>query len=129
MSTMHRRLFASVLAIALASPSVAQVQRQFPQTALRGLVVFGQPPHVTLNGEPMQLATGARIRATNNMIVLSGSLAGSSGVVHYTIDPLGQIRDMWILRPEELANLPWPGTPSEAQAWSFDATAQRWTRP
>ena len=129
MSTMHRRLFASVLAIALASPCIGQVERQFPQSALRGPIVFGQPPLVTLNGEPMQLAPGARIRGANNMIVLSGSLAGSSAVVHYTIDPLGQLRDVWILRPEELANLPWPSTPSEAQAWSFDATAQRWTRP
>lgn len=126
---MHRPLFAVLMAIALASPSAAQVQRQFPQTALRGLVEFGQPPHLRLNGEPWQLAPGARIRGTNNMIVLSASLAGSSGVVHYTIDPLGQLRDLWILRPEELVILPWPSTASEAQAWSFDAIAQRWTRP
>ncbi len=129
MITMYRLLFAALMAIALASPGTAQVQRQFPQTALRGVVVFGQPPQVTLNGEPRQLAPGARIRGTNNMIVLSGSLAGSSGAVHYTIDALGQLRDLWILRPEELANLPWPSTLDEAQAWIFDAVAQRWTRP
>ncbi len=126
---MHRLFFAVLMAIALASPGAAQVQRQFPQTALRGVVVFGQPPQLALNGEPRQLAPGARIRDTSNMIVLSASLAGSSGVVHYTIDPLGQLRDLWILRPEELAVHPWPSTPSEAQAWSFDPIAQRWTRP
>ncbi len=126
---MHRLFFATLLAIALASPSIAQVQRQFPQNALRGQVLFGQPPHVALNGEPKQLAPGSRIRGTNNMIVLSGSLVGSSGAVHYTIDPLGQIKDVWILRTDELTNLPWPRSANEAQAWSFDPTAQRWTRP
>ncbi len=129
MSIMQRRFFATLLAIVLSAPSVAQVQRQFPSTALRGQVVFGQPPHVALNGEAKQLAPGARIRAQNNMIVLSGSLIGSTEVVHYTIDPQGQLKDVWILRPEELANLPWPSTPSEAQAWSFDAVAQRWIKP
>jgi hypothetical protein len=125
---MHRFLFAFVMATALGAPSLAQVQRQFPQTALRGQIVFGQPPHLALNGEPKQLAPGARIRATNNMIVLSGSLFGSSELVHYTLDPMGQLKDVWILRPEELANLPWPSTLGEAQAWSFDPLAQRWTR-
>ncbi len=126
---MHRLLFATSLAIALATPSIAQVQRQFPQTALRGQVVFGQPPHVALNGEPKQLAPGARIRGMNNMIVLSGSLVGSAGAVHYTIDAQGQIKDVWILRPDELTNLPWPTSASEAQAWTFDPMAQRWSRP
>jgi hypothetical protein len=129
MSTMHPRFFATLLAIVLSAPSLAQVQRQFPPTALRGQLVFGQPPHVALNGEPKQLAPGARIRAQSNMIVLSGSLAGSTEVVHYTIDPQGQLKDVWILRPDELANLPWPSTPSEALAWSFDAIAQRWIKP
>jgi hypothetical protein len=129
MSTMHRPLFAALLAISLSAPSTAQVQRQFPQTALRGQVVFGQPPHVALNGEPKQLAPGARIRGLNNMIVLSGSLVGEAATVHYTLDPLGQIRDLWILRPEELAVVPWPTHAREAEAWTFDPVAQRWSRP
>jgi len=129
LSITHRRFFATLLAIVLAAPGTAQVQRQFPQNALRGQIVFAQPPQVALNGEIKRLAPGARIRGTNNMIVLSGSLVGSSEAVHFTIDPEGQIRDVWILRPEELANLPWPSTAKEAEAWSFDPIAQRWTKP
>ncbi len=123
------RLFAALLALLLvAAPSAAQVQRQFPQNALRGQIEFGQPPQVAINGEPRRLAPGARIRATNNMIVLSGSLAGSVLPVHYTIDPQGELKDLWILRDDELANQPWPSNAAEAASWVFDLAAQRWTR-
>ena len=80
------------------------------------------------DGEPRRLAPGARIRATNNMIVLSGSLAGSVLPVHYTIDPQGELKDLWILRDDELANQPWPSNAAEAASWVFDLAAQRWTR-
>ena len=126
---MIRSLIVGALLAALLAPSQGQVQRQFPQNALRGQIEFGQPPLVALNGEPRRLAPGARIRAQNNMIVLSGSLVGSTSPVHYTLDPLGQILDVWILRADELANVPWPSHPSEAAGWAFDPGAQRWTRP
>jgi hypothetical protein len=124
-----RNLFATLLAIALIPPSAAQLQRQFPQAALRGQVSFGQPPHVVLNDEPKRLAPGARIRAANNMIVLSSSLLGSTVAVHYTLDPDGQLRDVWILRADELANVPWPSNALEAASWVFDPVARRWVRP
>jgi hypothetical protein len=116
-------------AAVLMSQVWAQVQRQFPATALRGEIVFGTPPEVVLNSEPLRLAPGARIRALNNMIVLSGTLMGGRFTVHYTTDPQGQLKDVWILRPEEIANQPWPGTAKEAMTWSFDPIAQTWTRP
>jgi hypothetical protein len=123
-----RQLFATSLAIALIAPSAAQLQRQFPQAALRGQISFRQPPLLTLNDEPKQLAPGARIRAANNMIVLSGSLLGSTLAVHYTLDADGQLRDVWILRADELANVPWPSNALEAASWVFDSAAQRWAR-
>ena len=126
---MIRRLIFALWAISLMLPAAAQVQRQFPQTALRGEIVFGQPPELQLNGETARLAPGARIRAENNMIVLSGSLIGSRHVVHYTSDPLGQIKDVWILQPQERAMLPWPRTVKEGSTWQFDVTAQKWTIP
>ncbi len=123
------RLFAVLLSMVLIAPSAAQVQRQFPQNALRGQIAFGQPPQVALNGESKRLAPGVRIRAANNMIVLSGSLVGSLRAVHYTIDLQGEIKDVWILRDDELANQPWPSNATEAANWVFDPAAQRWTRP
>ena len=58
------------------SPVAAQVQRTFPQTALRGALVVGEPPEITLNGRPARLAPGARIRNQANMLQMSGSLTG-----------------------------------------------------
>lgn len=126
---MIRRLIFALWAVLLTLPAAAQIQRQFPQSALRGDIVFGQPPELLLNGEGARLAPGARIRAENNMIVLSGSLVGSSHVVHYTSDAQGQIKDVWILRPEERAMLPWPRTGKEGSTWQFDVIAQKWTIP
>ena len=59
----------------------------------------------------------------------SASIAGQKFVVHYTVDGGGQIRDAWILRTDEVARRPWPTTPQEAAAWSFDPIAQVWSKP
>ncbi len=126
---MIRRLIFALWAVLLILPATAQIQRQFPQSALRGDIVFGQPPELLLNAEAARLAPGARIRAENNMIVLSGSLVGSRHVVHYTSDVQGQIKDVWILRPEERAMLPWPRTAKEGATWQFDVIAQKWIIP
>ena len=110
-------------------PAAAQVQRDFPQNALRGAVVVGVAPEIRLNGRDARLAPGARIRDGNNMSVVPGALIGGRFLVHYTVDTLGLVKDVWILRPEEAAVRPWPTTPEEAQAWSFEPAAQVWTKP
>ena len=110
-------------------PGAAQVQRNFPPTALRGELLVGTPPMVSLNGDASQLAPGARIRGQNNMLQMSGSLEGSRLVVNYTLDMSGQIYDVWILTPEEARKRPWPKTMLDAQAWLFDFGAQTWTKP
>jgi len=63
------------------------------------------------------------------MSVVPGAVIGGRYLVHYTIDTLGLVKDVWILRPEEAAVRPWPTTLEQAQAWSFDPAAQTWTRP
>ena len=134
-----KRLSASLLtasALALGGAALAprpasaqlQVQRFFPQNALRGVVVFGQPPELTLNGQPARLAPGARIRGTDNLLVISGALAGTQATVHYTLDMNGQLLDVWLLRLDELAKKVWPATPAEAAAWVFDPAGQVWTK-
>jgi hypothetical protein len=122
---------AALLAVAASFmvSAAAQNMRNFPANALRGDVAFGQPPELLLNGQPMRLAPGARIRGSNNMQMLSGALAGQRAVVHFTLDNQGQLLDLWLLTPEELAKRPWPSTPAQAAAWQFDATAQSWSRP
>ena len=123
------RLLGLVVPLAFASGVHAQAQRNFPATALRGALVVVDPPMVTLNGQPARLAPGARIRDGRNLQQLSGSLVGARLLVHYTLDPLGLIQDVWVLTPAEAANTPWPTTPREAAAWSFDPIAQAWSKP
>jgi hypothetical protein len=126
---MLRRALLLAAAFLFAMPALAQVQRNFPQNALRGAIVFGAAPDITLNGQPGRLAPGTRIRDMSNMTVVPSGLLGARVLVNYTVDLSGLVKDVWILRPEEAANQPWPTTPDQAQAWSFDPIAQVWTKP
>ena len=63
------------------------------------------------------------------MLAMSASLSGGRFTAHYTVDGGGEVRDVWILRADELAIRPWPETTKQAQTWAFDPTAQRWTKP
>jgi hypothetical protein len=120
---------AIALSLALAATLPAHAQRVFQQNALRGELVITQPPEVLLNGKPARLAPSVRIRNPSNLIQLSGSLLGQQLVVNYTLDTVGELRDVWILTDAEAAKKPWPTTPEQAQSWVFDATLQTWRRP
>ncbi|MDP1898901.1 MAG: hypothetical protein Q8K96_00405 [Rubrivivax sp.] len=110
-------------------PAAAQAPRNFPATALRGEIVVTQPPELLLNGQPARLAPGARIRAQNNLLQVSGALVNQRLAVNYTLDLYGLLLDVWVLTPQELARRPWPTTPAQAATWRFDAAAQTWSRP
>jgi hypothetical protein len=128
MNTMLRCVVALLTWFVLSAGAGAQtVQRNFPATALRGEISFGQPPELALNGQPARLSPAARIHGLNNMLVMSGSLAGQRAVVNYVIDPLGLVQEVWILTDAERAKQPWPTTDRDAKAWSFDPVAQIWT--
>ena len=118
---------AAAMSFALVLPAAAQMQRNFPATALRGELRIAQPPEALLNGRPARLAPGARIRGENNMLLMSGALVGAPLVVHYTRDTSGLLLDVWVLTVQERARNPWPVTPAQAQAWVFDADAQSWS--
>ena len=126
---MLRCVLAFAAAFLLALPATAQAQRNFPQTALRGAIVFGTAPEIALNGQPARLAPGSRIRDGNNMLVMPSTIHGGKFLVHYTVDTVGLVKDVWILTPAEAANRPWPTSPAEAQAWGFDPIAQVWVKP
>ena len=121
-------LIAATLVVC-ASAAVAQAARNFPATALRGEIVVTAPPELLLNKRPARLAPGARIRTVDNMLVLSGAAVNQRLVVNYTLDLQGQLLEVWILNPAELARKPWPSTPQEAANWRFDADTQSWSKP
>jgi hypothetical protein len=135
-NTMYRCASASIATALIAAsalvftlPSAAQVQRNFPPNALRGELIVGDIPEVSLNGATATLAPGARIRSQNNLLQMSGSLVGAKLLVHYTLDTAGQVRDVWILTTDEAAKRPWPRTQLELDKWEFDFAAQTWSKP
>jgi hypothetical protein len=117
------------LAVALAAALPAHAQRLFERNALRGEIQITAPPEALLNGKPVRLAPGARIRNEQNMLQLSGSMLGRKLVVNYTLDGFGQVHDVWILSTAEATRQPWPRSSTEAEAWTFDPTFQRWSKP
>jgi hypothetical protein len=130
----RRRLLASFATALLAALPVAAANaqallRRFPRTALRGEIGFGNWPQVTVNGQPAQLSPGSRVRDLRNMVALHGAIQGNKYVVNFTIDPMGLVHEVWILRPDEIAVQPWPRTLAEAQTWAFDESAQTWSKP
>lgn len=82
----------SLLLVTLAPAPVAaqELARQFPAAAKRGTLEVTQPPNILINGRAERLSPGARIKNTNNLIVLSGSLVGQALLVNYLRDPQGQ---------------------------------------
>ena len=109
------------------APASAQALRKFPPDALRGALVVQSPPEVLLGGAPARLAPGVRIRGANNLLLMSATLTGQRLLVHYTLNPQGHLKDVWVLTPQEAAKQPWPSTPQQAASWDFDAAAQTWT--
>jgi hypothetical protein len=112
-----------------ALPACAQALRNFPASALRGELFITAPPEVLLNKKPARLAPGSRLRGQDNMLVMSGAAVNQRLLVHYTRDLNGNVLDVWILTPAEAARKPWPSTPHEAAAWSFNADQQSWAKP
>ena len=100
--------FLAALTLTNVGLSAQVVNRPFPPTAVRGILTVTQPPEVLMNGKPDRLSPGARIRGTNNMLVMSGALAGQAMLVNYTRESTGAIHDVWILTDTE-ARQPAPG--------------------
>ncbi|CAM5792600.1 putative protein OS=Rhizobacter sp. Root404 OX=1736528 GN=ASC76_01460 PE=4 SV=1 [Rhizobacter fulvus] len=126
---MYRCALAVAVAAGIVAPAAAQT-RSFPQNTLRGTIAFAEDGTIALNGRATTLSPGSRVRDEQNMIVLPAGLVGTKRLVHYTLDiGGGQVRDVWILRPDEAAIRPWPATLEQANTWTFDPTTMTWTKP
>ena len=81
--------------------SAQEAVRPFPAAAKRATLQVTYPPDILLNGQSARLSPGARIRGTNNMLVLSGSLAGQIVLVNYVKDAQGMVHEVWVLNATE----------------------------
>lgn len=59
-------------------------------------------PEILLDGKPARLSPGARIRGTNNLMVMSASLTGQDLKVLYTLEPTGLVHEVWIMTMREI---------------------------
>ncbi len=90
-------------ALALAQNTSDQLQRQFPEQARRGLLLVTAPPDIELDGKPDRLSPGARIRNTDQRIVMAQQLVGQELPVNYLREGMGLVHEVWLLSPAEQA--------------------------
>jgi hypothetical protein len=98
-----KRVLVLVAMTAFAAAAAAQL-RTIPKQAERGEIRHLQAMYVELNGKPLQLSPGAQIRDADNRLVLPTSLTESTDV-RYQLDGSGMVHRVWILSPQEKAQL------------------------
>jgi hypothetical protein len=91
----------------LATAALAQgFVREAPRDVKPGVIaVSATPPIITVDGKEDRLSPGARVRDRNNMMVLSGALAGKTLYTVYRRDGAGLVHEVWLLSPEEYAKV------------------------
>ncbi len=77
--------------------------RDFPEAALRGRLEVTRPPEALLDGQPVRLAPGVRIRSAANLLVTSATLVGARHTVNYARDAAGELQYVWLLTDAEAA--------------------------
>jgi hypothetical protein len=99
--------FIGVIGASAPSASLAQesVQRDAPKDVRLGRMTVVQPPVIQIDGKDDRLSPGARIRDARNMLVLSGSMAGSTVPVVYKRDGAGLVHEVWLLTADEYSKL------------------------
>lgn len=108
------------------SVSAPYMPRTLPVGSLRGELKVINQAEALLNGQGVRLAPGVRILAVDNTLVMPNLLGDAKLKVNYTVDLYGLVKDVWILRADELARR-WPKNAKEAAKWTFDPVTQTWT--
>jgi hypothetical protein len=106
MNRWMRILSPALLAVLALSAAAQAVMRDAPQNVTPGLIaVSATPPVISVDGKPDRFAPGARIHDRNNMLVLTGAVAGQSIYTVYRRDSSGLVHDVWMLNEEEYAKV------------------------
>lgn len=97
------------------SESAAQtVVREAPRDVRAARMGVVTPPEITLSGRADRLSPGARIRGTNNLLVLPATLAGQEVPVVFRRDAAGLVHEVWLLTEAEYARLGGSGAEGSA---------------
>jgi hypothetical protein len=96
---------AAVLLLLLSAATASAQVRTIPKEVQYGEIRHLQSMVVELDGKPVQLSPGAQIRDADNRLVLPISLTEKVGV-GYLVDGMGLVHRVWILSPEEQAQVP-----------------------
>lgn len=105
---MTRWIKTALLGLSLAcGAALAQgIVREAPKDVKPGMMaVSPTPPIIQMDGKDDRLSPGARIRDTNNMLVLTGALAGKTVYTVYRRDSMGLVHEVWLLTADEYAKL------------------------
>jgi hypothetical protein len=96
------------LSLALAATTIAAqgFVREAPKDVKPGIIaVSATPPIITVDGKEDRLSPGARVRDRNNMLMLSGGLAGKTLYTVYRRDGSGLVHEVWLLNEQEYAKV------------------------
>ena len=104
LQTLHTLLAPVAVVLTLGYAQAQDIIRQtIPGNAKLGVLQVTLPPEVLMDGKVDRLSPGARIRAENNMTVMSGALSGQQLLVAYVREPSGLLHEVWILNAAERA--------------------------
>src|SRR5690349_23786755 len=88
------------------TPSPPSLVREAPKDVKTGIItVSATPPAIAVDGVADRLSPGARIRDRNNMLVLSGQVAGKQMYTVYRRDAAGLVHEVWLLSYDEYTKL------------------------
>lgn len=116
MNRWTRAAAAAALAVSATHVPAQGIVREAPADVRPARMAVAAPPDITLDGKADRLSPGARIRNTQNLVVLSGSLAGQTVPVIYRRDAAGLVHEAWILTEAEFAKV----APAAADPSLFD---------
>lgn len=94
---------------------------KFPDHALRGKLQVMQAPMILMDGKPHQLSPGARIRDTQQRLVMPASIAHVELIVNFVRNSAGQVHDVWILTEQQARQKIKTYTPATNISFASDA--------
>ena len=106
---MNRWTRSAAVALAFAATAVAAqitTERGAPLGAKPAVIaVSATPPLIKVDGKDDRFSPGVRIRDRQNLLVLTGSLAGQTVYTVYKRDGAGLVHEVWLLNAEEFKKL------------------------